>query len=241
MRRVSLTLAFTMACAPLLAADAKTKTAERLDDSASLFSEIMGTPDRSIPQELVEKANCIVLVPGLKKAAFVVGGRYGRGFALCRAPGGTGWGPPAAIRIEGGSIGFQIGVSSSDVVMLVMNQRGMQKLSSSKFTIGADANAAAGPVGRNASAQTDAFMTAEILSWSRSKGLFAGVSLDGATLRNDLDENEALYGQRWTSKQILGSGAKMPEAASKLIAVLNKYSMRQRKWRSAPRAPGGER
>ena len=218
-----------MACAPLLAADAKTKTAERLDDSASLFSEIMGTPDRSIPQELVEKANCIVLVPGLKKAAFVVGGKYGRGFALCRAAGGTGWGPPAAIRIEGGSIGFQIGVSSSDVVMLVMNQRGMQKLSSSKFTIGADANAAAGPVGRNASAQTDAFMHAEILSWSRSKGLFVGVSLDGATLRNDLDENQILYGQRWTSKQILGSGAKMPESASKLITVLNKYSMRERK------------
>jgi len=218
-----------MACAPLVAADAKSKTSERLDDSASLFSEIMGMPDRSIPQDLLEKASCIVLVPGLKKAAFGVGGKYGRGFSLCRAAGGTGWGPPAAIRIEGGSFGLQIGVSSSDVVMLVMNERGMRRLSSSKFTIGADANAAAGPVGRNATAQTDAFMSAEILSWSRSKGLFAGVSLDGATLRNDLDENEALYGQRWTSKQILGSGAKMPEAASKLIAVLNKYSMRQRK------------
>ncbi len=218
-----------MACVPLLGANDKTKTAERLDDSASLFAEIMGTPDRSIPQELLEKANCIVVVPGLKKAAFGIGGKYGRGFALCRAAGGTGWGPPAAIRIEGGSVGFQIGVSSTDVVMLVMNQRGMQKLSSSKFTIGADANAAAGPVGRNASAQTDAFMHAEILSWSRSKGLFAGVSLDGATLRNDLDENQALYGQRWTSKQILESGAKMPEAASKLISALNKYSMRERK------------
>ena len=229
MRWAILTLTFAMACAPVVAADAKSKTVERLDDSASLFSEIMGTPDRSIPQDLLEKAHCIVLVPDLKKAAFVAGGKYGRGFAICRAAEGTGWGPPAAIRIEGGSVGFQIGVSSSDVVMLVMNERGMQKLSSSKFTIGADANAAAGPVGRNATAQTDAFMTAEILSWSRSKGLFAGVSLDGATLRNDLDENEALYGQRWTSKQILGSGAKMPEAASKLIAVLNKYSMRQRK------------
>ena len=150
MRWVSLTLTLALACSPLLAADAKTKTAERLDDSASLFSEIMGTPDRSIPQDLLEKAHCIVLVPDLKKAAFGVGGKYGRGFALCRATGGTGWGPPAAIRIEGGSIGFQIGVSSSDVVMLVMNERGMEKLSSSKFTIGADANAAAGPVGRNA-------------------------------------------------------------------------------------------
>ena len=229
MRWVHLTLAFATVCAPLLAADTNTKTVERLDDSASLFSEIMSTPDRAIPQDLLEKANCIVLVPDLKKAAFGVGGKYGRGFALCRAADGTGWGPPAAIRIEGGSIGLQIGISSTDVVMLIMNQRGMRRLSSSKFTIGADASAAAGPVGRNISAQTDAFVSAEILSWSRSKGLFAGVSLDGATLRNDLDENEALYGQRWTSKQILGSGAKMPEAASKLIAVLNNYSMRQRK------------
>ena len=216
-------------CAPLLAADTNTKTVERLDDSASLFSEIMSTPDRAIPQDLLEKANCIVLVPDLKKAAFGVGGKYGRGFALCRAADGTGWGPPAAIRIEGGSIGLQIGISSTDVVMLIMNQRGMRRLSSSKFTIGADASAAAGPVGRSVSAQTDAFVSAEILSWSRSKGAFAGVSIDGATLRNDLDENEILYGQRWTSKQILGSGAKMPDAASKLIAVLNKYSPREKK------------
>jgi lipid-binding SYLF domain-containing protein len=229
MRWVSSILAFTLACAPLLAADAKTKTAERLDDSASLFSEIMGTPDRSIPQDLLERAHCIILVPGLKKAAFGVGAKYGRGFAVCRAAGGEGWGPPAAIRIEGGGFGLQIGVSSTDVVLLVMNERGMKKLSSSKFTVGGDATAAAGPVGRNATAQTDAFMTAEILSWSRSKGLFAGVSLDGSTLRNDLDENQILYGQPWTSKEILGSGAKMPAAASKLITVLNKYSMREKK------------
>jgi len=229
MRWVTLTLAFAIAWTPVLAADANTKTAERLDDSASLFSEIMSTPDRAIPQELLERANCVVLVPALKKAAFGVGGKYGRGFAICRGADGTGWGPPAAIRIEGGSIGLQIGVSSTDVVMLIMNQRGMKRLSASKFTIGADAAAAAGPVGRSAAAQTDAFVSAEILSYSRSKGLFAGISLDGATLRNDLDENEILYGQRWTSKQILGSGAKMPEAASKLVAVLNKYSMRERK------------
>jgi lipid-binding SYLF domain-containing protein len=229
MRWVSLSLAFTLASAPLLAANRKTKSAERLNDSASLFSEIMGTPDRSIPQDLLERAHCIVIVPDLKKAAFGIGGKYGRGFVLCRAAGGEGWGPPAAIRIEGGSFGFQIGVSSTDVVMLVMNQRGMEKLSSSKFTIGGDASAAAGPVGRSATAQTDAYMSAEILSYSRSKGLFAGVSLDGATLRNDLDENQILYGQRWTSKQILGSGAKPPETASKLITILNKYSMREKK------------
>ena len=224
-----MTVAFAIVCAPLVGADTTTKTAERLDDAASLFSEIMSTPDRAIPQEFLERAQCVVLVPELKKAAFVVGAKYGRGFAVCRGAAGAGWGPPAAIRIEGGSVGFQAGISSTDVLMLVMNKRGMRRLSSSKFTIGGDAAAAAGPVGRSASAQTDAFVSAEILSYSRSKGLFAGVSLEGATLRNDLDENEILYGKRWTSKQILGSGAKMPEAASKLIAVLNKYSVRERK------------
>lgn len=218
-----------MVAAPVVAADTTTKTAERLDDSASLFSEIMSTPDRAIPQELLERAQCVVIVPELKKAAFVVGAKYGRGFAVCRGASGAGWGPPAAIRIEGGSVGFQVGVSSTDVLMLIMNKRGMRRLSSSKFTIGGDAAAAAGPVGRSASAQTDAYVSAEILSYSRSKGLFAGVSLEGATLRNDLDENEVLYGKRWTSKQILGSGAKMPEAASKLISVLNKYSVREKK------------
>jgi len=222
-------LALLLVCAPFLAADETSKTAERLDDSASLFSEVMSAPDKAIPQDLLNKAPCIVLIPGLKKAAFGIGGKYGRGFAVCRAAGGVGWGPPAALRVEGGGVGFQIGVSSTDVILLVMNSRGMKRLSSSKFTIGADATAAAGPVGRNATAQTDAFMTAEILSWSRSKGLFAGISLDGATLRNDLDENQAMYGQRWTSKQILGSGAKTPAAAHKLIAELNRYSARQNK------------
>lgn len=210
-------------------AEEKSKTAERLDDAASLFTEVMSTPDRSIPQDLLDKSECMVLVPGLKKAAFGIGGKYGRGYAICRATGGLGWGPPAAIRVEGGGVGFQIGVSSTDVILLIMNQRGMKKLSTSKFTIGADATAAAGPVGRNASAQTDALMTAEILSWSRSKGLFAGISLDGATLRNDLDENQVMYNQRWTSKEILGSGATPPPSAGKLLAELNKYSARQTK------------
>jgi lipid-binding SYLF domain-containing protein len=229
MRWIALPLAFALAGAPLSAASEKDKerNTERFTDAADLFHEIMDTPDKSIPQDLLEKAHCIVIVPGLKKAAFGLGGKFGRGFALCRNPNAPGWGPPAAIRIEGGGVGFQIGVSSSDVILLVMNERGMKKLSSSKFTLGADAAATAGPVGRTASAQTDALMTAEILSWSRSRGLFAGVSLDGATLRNDLDENEIMYGQRWESKQILGSGAKPPAAASKLITELNKYSPRE--------------
>lgn len=214
----------TLGCGALAAKDEKQKTQERLGDAETLFGEIMGAPDKAIPQDLLDKSACIVLVPGLKKGAFVIGGKYGRGFAVCRHANGQGWGPPAAIRIEGGSFGIQIGFSSSDVILLVMNERGMKKLTTSKFTIGADATAAAGPVGRNATAQTDLLMHAEILSWSRSRGAFAGVSLDGATLRNDIDENKTMYGQPWTSKQILGSGAKIPAMASKLIADLNKYS-----------------
>jgi lipid-binding SYLF domain-containing protein len=223
------TLLVAMGCAPLIAADEKSKTNERLDDAAALFSEVMATPDRSIPQSLLDKSACVVLVPGLKKGAFVVGGKFGRGYAVCRAAAGQGWGPPAAIRIEGGSFGLQIGVSSTDVVLLVMNERGMKRLTTSKFTIGGDASAAVGPVGRDATAQTDALMTAEILSWSRSRGLFAGVSLDGATLRNDIDENQAMYGQPWDNKQILTSGATPPPAAAKLLAELNKYSPRKTK------------
>ncbi|HTS64780.1 MAG TPA: lipid-binding SYLF domain-containing protein [Candidatus Acidoferrales bacterium] len=227
MRSLPLTLLLAIGCAPLFAADDKTKIADRLDASATLFHEVMGTPDRSIPQSLLDKSYCIVLVPSLKKGAFIVGGEYGHGFALCRAQGGMGWGPPASIRIEGGSFGLQIGGTSTDVILLVMNETGMKHLTSSKFTIGGEATAAAGPVGRDTTAQTDASMSAEILSWSRAKGLFAGISLNGATLRNDIDGNQAMYGQRWSSKDILNSGAKPPEAASKLIADLNKYSMRK--------------
>jgi lipid-binding SYLF domain-containing protein len=227
MRLITVTLAIAVGCAPLLAKDELAKTNERLDDAASLFSEVMGTPDKAIPQTFLDKSPCIVLVPGLKKGAFVVGGKFGRGYAMCRSMTGQGWGPPAAIRIEGGSVGFQIGVSSTDVILLIMNERGMKHLTSSKFTIGGEATAAAGPVGRDASAQTDALLQAEILSWSRSRGLFAGVSLDGATLRNDIDENRIMYGQPWDNKQILTSGANPPAGAAKLLEVLNKYSPRQ--------------
>jgi lipid-binding SYLF domain-containing protein len=227
MRLLSYPTIAVLFCAPLLHSAEKSKVAERLDDSAALFSEVMSAPDKSIPQDLLNKAACIVLVPGMKKGAFVVGAQYGRGFGLCRGAGGQGWGPPAAIRMEGGSFGLQAGVSSTDVILLIMNERGMRRLTSDKFTIGADAAAAGGPVGRNASAMTDAMMTAEILSWSRSRGAFVGVSLDGATLRGDTDENEAMYGKRWTSKQIIGSGATPPPAAAKLLDLLTKYSMRK--------------
>lgn len=200
---------------------------ERLNDAETLFKEVMATPDRSIPQDLLNKAHCIVLVPGLKKAAFGFGGKFGRGFVACRKSAGAGWGAPGAVRVEGGSFGFQIGVSSTDVILLVMNERGMKKLLSSKFTLGGDASVAGGPVGRSATAQTDAMMTAEILSWSRSKGVFAGISLEGATLRNDLDENEQLYGKRLTNQDVVLSNIAPPQAAAGLLRALSKYSSRK--------------
>jgi len=203
------------------------KTNDRLDDAAALFNETMGSRDKSIPQDLLNKSQCIILVPGLKKGGFIVAAKFGRGFATCRNASGEGWGPPGAVRIEGGSFGLQIGVSSTDLILLVMNERGMKKLLTSRFTLGADASVAAGPVGRDTTAQTDAMMTAEILSWSRSRGVFAGVSLDGSTLRDDIDVNEDMYGKRWENKQILRSGLEPPAAAAKLIAVLNKYSPRK--------------
>jgi lipid-binding SYLF domain-containing protein len=209
------------------ALQAAESAASRLADAADVFSEIMATPDKGIPQDLLEKAQCVVIVPGLKKGAFIIGGEFGKGFVECRKPAGTGWGPPAAIRVEGGSVGFQLGGSSTDVVMLVMNKRGMDKLMTDKFTLGADASVAAGPVGRTADAKTDAYMTAEILAWSRSKGLFAGISLSGATLRNDLDGNKELYGSRLTNKEVLASEKGIPEPARKLVAQLDKYSMRK--------------
>jgi lipid-binding SYLF domain-containing protein len=201
--------------------------ATRLKSSAEVLTEIMATPDKGIPQELLEKSECIVIVPGMKKAAFIVGGNYGRGFMLCREPSGTGWSAPAGVKVEGGSVGFQIGGSETDVVMLVMNKGGAEKLLSSKFTLGADASVAAGPVGRTSSAGTDLKMNAEILTYSRARGVFAGVALDGATLRPDDDSNAELYPTKPTNKEIVMGKTKAPAAASQLIAELNRYSARK--------------
>jgi lipid-binding SYLF domain-containing protein len=200
-------------------------TAERLQAATNVLSEIMSAPDKGIPQDLLEKSHCIVIVPGLKKGAFIVGGKYGRGFITCRRSTGVGWSAPAAIRVEGGSFGFQIGGSETDAVMLVMNESGAKKLMSSKFTLGADASVAAGPVGRTSAAQTDAKMTAEILTYSRSRGVFAGVALDGATLRPDGESNKELYGDdKLTNEQIVMGKTKTPEPARPLISLLNKHS-----------------
>ena len=200
---------------------------ERLSKATVVFQEIMTAPDRGLPQQLLDKSQCVVVIPGAKKAGFIFGVKYGRGFASCRAKSGPGWSAPAAVRVEGGSFGAQIGGAETDVVLLVMNERGADRLLSSKFTLGGDASVAAGPVGRDATAQTDAYMTAEILSWSRSRGLFAGVSLTGATLRQDLGSNRALYGKTLENREILQGNLAVPGAASGFIAALNKYSSRK--------------
>jgi SH3 domain-containing YSC84-like protein 1 len=203
--------------------------AKRLREAAAVFSEVMATPDKGIPQDLLEKAHCIVIVPSLKTAAFIVGGKYGKGYVSCRNQSGFGWSAPGTVRIEGGSVGFQIGGSTTDLIMLVMSERGADKLLSSKFTLGAEGSVAAGPVGRTATAQTDAQMHAEILSWSRSQGLFAGLALEGATLRQDLDDNATLYGKKMENRDIVKKGVRAPKAAIPLIALLNRYSAKERR------------
>jgi SH3 domain-containing YSC84-like protein 1 len=195
---------------------------QRLADSTVVLREMSHASDKGIPQDLLQKAQCVVVVPGLKKVAFIGGGKYGRGYASCLTK--KGWSAPAAVRIEGGSFGLQLGGSSTDVIMLVLNDGGMQKLLSDKFTLGGEAAAAAGPVGRNTSADTDVLMKAEILSWSRSRGVFAGLSLEGATLRQDEDENAKLYGKPLSNKEILTGMVKRPATAGTFLAQLQRFS-----------------
>jgi SH3 domain-containing YSC84-like protein 1 len=199
----------------------------RLDEAATVFSEIMASPDKSIPRDLLDKSECIVIVPGMKKGAFIVGAKYGKGYISCRRE-HRGWSAPGTVRIEGGSFGFQIGGSETDVVLLVMNERGADRLLQSKFTLGGEGEVAAGPVGRDASAQTDAKMTAEILSWSRTRGVFAGIALTGATLRQDLDDNEMLYGRKLENREIVKKGTPPPASARKFMNELNRYSLERK-------------
>jgi lipid-binding SYLF domain-containing protein len=206
------------------AAEREIKVDDRLDASADALTDMMRASDRGIPQDLIDKARCVVIVPGMKKAGFIFGAEFGRGFAVCRQHGGSGWSAPAAMRAEGGSVGFQIGASETDVVLLVMNDGGMRHLLSDKFTIGGDASAAAGPVGRDVSARTDAMMNAELLSYSRSQGLFAGISLEGATLRPDAGTNRELYGRDATNREILTGDFKTPAVARKFEFALNRDS-----------------
>ena len=202
-------------------------TANRLSAAADVLNEIMATPDKGIPQDLLDKAACAVVVPNVKKGAFIVGAKYGRGFIVCRNQNGRGWSAPAGMKVEGGSVGFQIGGSETDVVMLLMNRSAIDKLLSSKFTIGGDASVAAGPVGRSSSAETDAQLHAELLTYSRTRGLFAGVSLQGATLRPDDDANKDMYGKTMSNQDVVLGSAKPPANAAGLIAALNRHSSRR--------------
>jgi lipid-binding SYLF domain-containing protein len=209
---------------PLLA---QQKEQDRLKESYLVMKEILGMPDKGIPRDLLNKSECAVVFPSVKKAAFVVGASYGRGVMTCRSgknfrgP----WSAPAMFAMEGGSFGLQIGGQATDFVLLIMNERGAQSVMSSKVKLGGDASVAGGPVGRTTSAETDVVMKAEILSWSRNRGIFAGVSLAGSTLRSDDDANKNLYGKQLNAKQIiLQNEVKTPSAGRQLIALLNKIS-----------------
>jgi lipid-binding SYLF domain-containing protein len=199
-----------------------TKIEQRLGEASEVFTDMVGPS--GISHDLLEKAHCVVIVPGLKKGALVIGGEYGKGFMSCRGEGGTGWSAPAAVRVEGGSIGIEAGGSEKDLILMVMNADGKKRLLQSQFTLGGEGEVAAGPVGRNASAQTDAKLTAGILSWSRSRGVFAGLALRGATLRQDLDDNQALYGQKLENREIVSQKIKAPGSAQKFQELLTKHS-----------------
>jgi SH3 domain-containing YSC84-like protein 1 len=201
---------------------------KRLSRATDVFQEIMKTPDKGIPGDLLDKAECVAIVPGLKKGGLGLGGKYGKGLIMCRRP-NRNWTAPSFITIEGGSVGFQIGFTQIDVVMLFMNKNGVDKLIGDKFTIGADASAAAGPVGRQTAAQTNIRLDAEILTYSRAKGLFAGVSLDGATLRSDKDDNRDFYGRDIDPRAILLDGSvEMPAEARSLASALSWQSPKKR-------------
>jgi SH3 domain-containing YSC84-like protein 1 len=220
-------LAMAGSMSTAFAADRAIKVDDRLDASADTLIDMMRASDQGIPQDLIDKARCVVVIPGMKKAGFIFGAEYGRGFAVCRRHGGVGWSAPAAMRSEGGSFGFQIGASDTDIVLLVMNQGGMKSLLSDKFTLGGNASIAAGPIGRDVSARTDAVMRAEMLSYSRSHGLFAGISLAGATMRPDQDTNRELYGHKTSNRQILTGSFKTPAVAARFEGALNRDSARR--------------
>ena len=200
---------------------------QRLQNSGVVLTEILNIPD-NIPQSLLDKARCVIVLPSVIKAAFVFGGSYGRGAMTCRSGKNFDgpWSPPAMMVLEGGSFGFQIGGQATDFVLLVMNDRGAHSLLSSKVKLGADASAAAGPVGRNAAADTDAYMRTEILTYSRARGVFAGISLTGSSLRPDNEADAQLYGKDASPEQIIEGHARMPASAAIMERVLNQHSPR---------------
>src|SRR6202522_2387507 len=222
LKRISaVTILIAIASLTAVASD-REDDVKRTQKAAQVFQEIMSTPDQGIPSDLLESAKCIGIIPGDKKFAFVFGGSYGRGLATCRTE--HGWSAPMFVAIDGGSVGYQIGGSSTDLVMLFMNDHALQSLMSDKFKLGADASVAAGPVGRNATAATDLKLNAEILSYSRSKGIFAGVSLDGAVMQADKSGDKAMYGDDVNRHEILDGKVAVPASARALVEELGGYA-----------------
>lgn len=197
---------------------------KRIANSEEVLSQLMNTPDKGVPSEIMDNAECIAVIPSMKKGAFIFGARYGKGLVSCRRE-GTGWTAPAFFEIKGGSFGFQIGGQTIDLVLFIMNKKGIDHLLQDKFTLGGDASVAAGPVGRRANAETDLKMQAEILAYSRTQGLFAGVSLTGAVMKPDKDANHNLYGKNMSAKEILVTGnPPVPQETRKFVDMLNKQS-----------------
>ncbi len=211
-----------LVAAPLAMASNREEDVARTEKAAQVFKQIMDTPDQGIPNDLLGSAKCVAIIPGDKKFAFIFGGSYGRGVVTCRTA--HGWSAPMFLAIDGGSVGYQIGGSSTDLVMLFMNDRALHSLLSDKFKLGADASVAAGPVGRSAAAGTDLKLNAEILSYSRSKGVFAGVSLDGAVVQADKSGDQALYGANVDRHEILDGQVHVPASARDLIHQLHAYT-----------------
>jgi len=223
----SLCISTSLLLAGALLASGQEQTPDhRLRSAADVFHEVMATPDKGIPRGLLERAQCIVIIPGMKKAAFVVGADYGKGYAVCRTTAGA-WGAPDPVGISGGSLGPQLGIDSTDVILLMMNEKGLNHLLADKFAIGGDAAAAAGPVGRDAAADTDVSLRTGILSWSRTHGLFAGASLDGTVLTHSKGETEKLYGREYTGKELIRGNVAPPPAAATLLSELNAYGPRK--------------
>jgi SH3 domain-containing YSC84-like protein 1 len=221
----TIALLFALALCGTAPAVEETKEAKQLQKATNVVNEIMGAPDKGIPQDLLNKAVCVGVVPSDIRGAFVVGGEYGRGVLVCRQHGNGHWGAPSLFTLGGANVGFQLGGKATDVVFIVMNAAGAKKLVQDSFKLGADASATAGPVGRTAEGATDLQLHAEILSYSRTRGLFAGVSLEGAVLKQDKDGNERLYGKRVAAKDLLINGTvSAPAAARSLDQVLAKYS-----------------
>ncbi|MGA8214313.1 MAG: lipid-binding SYLF domain-containing protein [Candidatus Sulfotelmatobacter sp.] len=220
-RILAVTILIVIASLTAVASD-REDDVNRTQKAAQVFREIMNTPDQGIPSNLLESAKCIAIIPGDKKFAFVFGGSYGRGIATCRTE--HGWSAPMFVAVDGGSVGYQIGGSSTDLVMLFMNDHALQSLMSDKFKLGADASVAAGPVGRNAAADTDLKLNAEILSYSRSKGIFAGVSLDGAVMQADKSGDKAMYGDDVNRHEILDGKVAVPASARALVEELGGYA-----------------